>query len=595
MKKFLTLIVVLMAAVCVKAETITLTPYAPNLYWGSKCVGWGTITFTSTNGEYKIAQNLNLSDYKGIKVVVDNASGCQAIAAGSVLVNDWNGVAPGEDGYNTCYETLYKQFDAETGEAYIEFSNLSSENTSVTKVEIQATAEDATAKIKSVTLIKSDDSEETLTEGVGTVWGCSYSTNNFKFTNQYGQVAFKTFPTYDATKIYTLHLTFDAAPDGLMVEVTAPAGNKYPSLTAGATSLDLTLDYEFSDVQIKAGSASAVNTVLSNVAATIDITDAPTYGDAQTIEYDEETHFIAAEQFDELSLDAMVEFTYNTEGADGYVGWGPMAISSKADQNADGAVTYSDGFGIKAEGENVVTCKLSDIADALNADYYPTTGKYGAYWCMWGFGDGACTNTRVSIKAYDCTNSTAEKFSANADGATTETITMSYDYATYIPQKALDFSEMTTIEAFVVTAVSDESVDLTKVYQVPAGTPIVVKGSTTDVPLAEYASEPETNLLTAATGTHIAVTGDYVLSVQDGVYGFYAAKAGTKITMGKAYLAAPSEAKVYTFNFGNDATAINAVKSIDAENGAAYNLAGQRVNANAKGIVVKNGRKFINK
>ena len=44
-----------------------------------------------------------------------------------------------------------------------------------------------------------------------------------------------------------------------------------------------------------------------------------------------------------------------------------------------------------------------------------------------------------------------------------------------------------------------------------------------------------------------------------------------------------------------EATAIKTVKSDKAENGAIYNLAGQKVNASYKGVVIKDGKKYIQK
>ena len=44
-----------------------------------------------------------------------------------------------------------------------------------------------------------------------------------------------------------------------------------------------------------------------------------------------------------------------------------------------------------------------------------------------------------------------------------------------------------------------------------------------------------------------------------------------------------------------EATAIKSVKSAKAENGAIYNLAGQKVNASYKGVVIKDGKKYIQK
>ena len=44
-----------------------------------------------------------------------------------------------------------------------------------------------------------------------------------------------------------------------------------------------------------------------------------------------------------------------------------------------------------------------------------------------------------------------------------------------------------------------------------------------------------------------------------------------------------------------DATAIKAVKKVGKTNGAMYNLAGQKVNASYKGVVIKDGKKYIMK
>ena len=44
-----------------------------------------------------------------------------------------------------------------------------------------------------------------------------------------------------------------------------------------------------------------------------------------------------------------------------------------------------------------------------------------------------------------------------------------------------------------------------------------------------------------------------------------------------------------------EATAIKSVKKANAENGAIYNLAGQKVNAAYKGVVIKDGKKYIQK
>ena len=80
--------------------------------------------------------------------------------------------------------------------------------------------------------------------------------------------------------------------------------------------------------------------------------------------------------------------------------------------------------------------------------------------------------------------------------------------------------------------------------------------------------------------------------------GFYwgADNGGTfDVRDNSAYLALPKETLAKGFSFVDiEATGIKNVNTIVGTN-AMYNLAGQRVNKNAKGIVIVNGKKMLNK
>ena len=52
---------------------------------------------------------------------------------------------------------------------------------------------------------------------------------------------------------------------------------------------------------------------------------------------------------------------------------------------------------------------------------------------------------------------------------------------------------------------------------------------------------------------------------------------------------------IKVIQIGGEGTGIEAVKADQKFNGAIYNLAGQKVNANYKGVVIQNGKKFIQK
>ena len=93
----------------------------------------------------------------------------------------------------------------------------------------------------------------------------------------------------------------------------------------------------------------------------------------------------------------------------------------------------------------------------------------------------------------------------------------------------------------------------------------------------------------------------YILGRSGEDFGFYWQK-GTNGTMvnnaaHKAFLQVPasSGAKFLSFTFGEETTGINGITASSAEqNGTAlYNLAGQRVAKGYKGLVIKNGKKYL--
>ena len=93
----------------------------------------------------------------------------------------------------------------------------------------------------------------------------------------------------------------------------------------------------------------------------------------------------------------------------------------------------------------------------------------------------------------------------------------------------------------------------------------------------------------------------YILGKSGEDFGFYWQKgtSGTKVNNAahKAFLRVSdsSGAKFLSFTFGEETTGINGITAGDAEqNGTAlYNLAGQRVAKGYKGLVIKNGKKYL--
>lgn len=144
---------------------------------------------------------------------------------------------------------------------------------------------------------------------------------------------------------------------------------------------------------------------------------------------------------------------------------------------------------------------------------------------------------------------------------------------------------------------------------VPANTGILIKASAPGTYVYAVSEEEATaagdNLLKGSLSDATTV-GDgclfYGLSGGANGLGFYwGEEDGAAFTnyANRAYLAVPAPIAANLRGFGfaesGEATAINAIEKVSSNNAVRYNLAGQRVNANAKGIVIVNGKKMLNK
>ena len=173
------------------------------------------------------------------------------------------------------------------------------------------------------------------------------------------------------------------------------------------------------------------------------------------------------------------------------------------------------------------------------------------------------------------------------------------------PDYGVEFDENTNV--YVVTDVSN-SISLAKITEAPANTAVIVNapaGSYTMTPKADAAA-PAKNLLMSSNGTvsqSSATLGNqiWVLAKLAGdKVGFGILKSGIEIEKGKAYLeiAVIVPGKDFLpFDFGdeeNETTSIKAVETAEVS-GIVYNLAGQKVGKDYKGIVIVNGKKFVRK
>lgn len=177
------------------------------------------------------------------------------------------------------------------------------------------------------------------------------------------------------------------------------------------------------------------------------------------------------------------------------------------------------------------------------------------------------------------------------------TITPACAMTTYVTTKALDFTNVDGLTAYVATGATNSAVQVAAVTApVPAGTPLVLVGTADTeytVPVAASATAPEANMLVAGDGTteFTGETYDYILA-SDGK--FYQISGGT-VAVGKAYLHLDSAPGVRSLvvKLDNEASGIESVDSETADAEAIYNVSGQRVAKAVKGLYIVNGKKVI--
>ena len=197
---------------------------------------------------------------------------------------------------------------------------------------------------------------------------------------------------------------------------------------------------------------------------------------------------------------------------------------------------------------------------------------------------------------------------------TEEEITITNDlWASYSSDYALDFSTTEGLTAYVVTAVNGNVVKLEEVTSVPAGTGILLHGNTAGtytVPVVEAAEEPALNYLVGTGSYAVSVGGMLAIAPygstyafgknKDGVIGFVKASDGYIIGAHKAFLKYESEIEdddesLLFMAINPETDGLQSVEASVSDNAPVYNLSGQKVGNSYKGIIIRNGKKYINK
>ncbi len=182
-------------------------------------------------------------------------------------------------------------------------------------------------------------------------------------------------------------------------------------------------------------------------------------------------------------------------------------------------------------------------------------------------------------------------------------------YATYSnPTYSVDFTDSGAKAYIVKQGESTDKITFTEVTKVPAKTGVLLmgtKGSTVTIKATnEEENDVTGNLLVADDGQKTVGAGVYILSYKDDKAAFYKSNENRTLAEGKAHLEFPSAVATTSLAFYlDDVSTLTGIEGVQAEDVEAedastsevYNLSGQKVDSNYKGIVIKNGKKYLQK
>ena len=252
------------------------------------------------------------------------------------------------------------------------------------------------------------------------------------------------------------------------------------------------------------------------------------------------------------------------------------------------------------EGETI-TPSSSDEVYTFDCSSF----NYGFFVLTNGSGAGYVDNIVIN---YSASSITYSAYCTTVAPATESVTVTAAGYATFASTNALDFTGK-DIKAYIATANGTEGVNFTQINKVPANTGVLLVGTegqivNAEVPRLTGNTDATTgNVFVPGTGAAVASEGtdvkNYVLSSTTtyGV-GFYPA-SDKIVAVGKAYISVPKTTLVKGFimlpGLDDDATGISLMEDgrSQMEDGAIYNIAGQRISKMQKGINIVNGKKIL--
>lgn len=332
----------------------------------------------------------------------------------------------------------------------------------------------------------------------------------------------------------------------------------------------------------------------------------PDYGEGKEISFDEWGNILASE-FDGLSDEAKVEFTVLVEGEatndnGSIIGWGIGNIKS-----IKGDVNVGD-LPLQKIGDNVYSFTMKQLRAALE-DAPDQYDRQGLYWNVWNQGNATCS--RKSVVAYDVKQEGAASdmivFEEDAEAGTLDGKTF----------EAGDF-KLTLVDTNAKMAIDDNNAYFGTAEEYQKFSKRLKSGGKSSSKNAMTLSVPSAGTLKVYARTASSSATDRTVVLTQNETELYNAvvleadaievpmgeeQKATKVypvisvtvEAGEVAVAYPVGAiNFYGFEFVPDVTAIDAVGSEKrAVSNVRYNLAGQRVGASYKGVVIMNGKKYL--
>ncbi len=282
-------------------------------------------------------------------------------------------------------------------------------------------------------------------------------------------------------------------------------------------------------------------------------------------------------------------------------------VSGKLSNNGNSETDYSQF----TEG-SIVRVPVTSTSDIITVSFHPSgfnsNGKYKIG------GTSQSSNPAIyNATSSDVANGYVEIISGGSyiysialdkgNPFTTATIG-STGWATFSNASATDFTGLTgVVDAYQVTGNSGSAITKNAVTTAAGNTGLLLNGDagTYAIPVVASGTDLSSSNKLVAVATSTAVTaaaGDFtnfVLVGGSGTASFKKITGANSATVGagKAYLQLAGSSFAPQLFFDADVTGIGAVKSINKEDGAYYNLAGQRVAQPQKGLYIVNGKKVI--